>query len=75
MKQLDLAFTDESGKSKTHFRLDDANEALTATTVAELMQKLIALEIFINKKGQKMFVAPVAARYIETHETPIFTAE
>ncbi|AUJ32064.1 MAG: DUF2922 domain-containing protein [Liquorilactobacillus nagelii] len=73
MKQLDLVFTDETGKNKTHFRLDGAKETLSAETVRDTMQKLISLEIFVAKKGQKMFVTPVEAKYIETLETPIFT--
>ncbi|WP_281165669.1 DUF2922 domain-containing protein [Liquorilactobacillus sicerae] len=71
MKQLNLIFSDQTGKNKNTFRLTYANETLDQTTVAKAMNDLAALNLFIDKDGQLMYVKPISAKYVETVETPI----
>ncbi|KRM89545.1 DUF2922 domain-containing protein [Liquorilactobacillus vini] len=73
MKQLNLVFSDQTGKNKNTFRLTYANETLDQATVAKAMNDLAALNLFIDKDGQLMYVKPISAKYVETVETPIIT--
>jgi hypothetical protein len=75
MKQLNLVFFDQSGKTKNTFRIAYAAESLEKAAVEQAMNDLAALGLFINKEGQPLYVNPVSAKYVETTETPIIEAQ
>lgn len=75
MKQLNLVFTDQSGKTKSTFRVTYAAESLEKTVVEQAMNDLAALDLFINKEGQPLYVNPISAKYVETTETSIIEAK
>lgn len=72
MKQLDMVFGSQSGKTKSHFRLNYANDNLDKDVIQKAMADLAELGIFINKTGEQIYSNPISAKYVETAETPIF---
>lgn len=73
MKALSLAFKGSLGKSHT-LKLNYANDNLDEASVKTAMDMFTKLDLF-ERDGEKLYVQPVSAKYIETTETPIFKAE
>ncbi|AUJ29515.1 MAG: DUF2922 domain-containing protein [Liquorilactobacillus hordei] len=72
MKQLDMVFGSQSGKTKNHFRLSYANNDLDKEVIKKAMNDLAELGIFVNKNGEELYTTPISAKYVETTNTPIF---
>ncbi|KRN33125.1 DUF2922 domain-containing protein [Liquorilactobacillus mali] len=72
MKQLDMVFGSQSGKTKNHFRLSYANNDLNKEVIQKTMADLAELGIFVNKSGEQIYTTPISAKYVETTDTPIF---
>ncbi|MHC9537663.1 DUF2922 domain-containing protein [Dellaglioa sp. BT-FLS60] len=73
MKQLDLAFKNETGKTR-HMKLRYVNTDLDPATVKKAMDDITAADLF-HRDNEKMFVTPVSAQFVETIETPIYKNE
>ena len=73
MKQLDMEFKSEAGKTK-HMRLNYAAQDLDETTVKTAMQTIADLKMF-EIDAVNPYALPVKAQYIERNVTPIFGSE
>ncbi|CAM3281661.1 DUF2922 domain-containing protein [Lactiplantibacillus plajomi] len=72
MKTLDLSF--KTSKNKVHHvKLHYANDNLSKEVVSQAMAELSASKLF-NKGGEDLVAQPLAAKYVETIETPIIEA-
>ncbi|AVK62739.1 DUF2922 domain-containing protein [Lactobacillus sp. CBA3606] len=72
MKILDMSFKTSTNKIH-HLKLHYASDGLTKEVVTKAMADLVAANLF-NKDGENLIVEPVAAKYVETLETPIIDA-
>jgi len=72
MKTLDLSFKTSLNKVH-HVKLHYANDNLSKEVVSKAMAELVATKLF-TKDGENLVAEPLAAKYIETIETPIITA-
>lgn len=72
MKTLDLSFKTSLNKVH-HVKLHYANDNLSKEVVSKAMAELVATKLF-TKDGENLVAEPLAAKYIETTETPIITA-
>ncbi|AVK62260.1 DUF2922 domain-containing protein [Lactobacillus sp. CBA3605] len=72
MKILDMSFKTSTNKIH-HLKLRYASDGLTKEVVTKAMADLVATNLF-NKEGENLIVEPVAAKYVETLETPIVDA-
>ncbi|MDK1724748.1 hypothetical protein LABALGNA3A7_05710 [Dellaglioa algida] len=70
MKQLDLAFKNEAGKTR-HMKLRYVNTDLDPATVKKAMEEITGSDLF-HRDNEKMFVTPISAQFVETIETPIY---
>lgn len=70
MKHLELIFAASDKKIKT-MRLNYVNEELDGATVRAAMDQISALEMF-ERDGVKQYAEPLAARYSQTINEPIF---
>lgn len=73
MKALSLAFKGSLGKSHT-LKLNYANDNMDEASAKAAMDMLAKLDLF-ESNGEKLYVEPVSAKYVETIETPVFKAE
>ncbi|MBP5841706.1 DUF2922 domain-containing protein [Lactiplantibacillus plantarum] len=73
MKQLDMEFKNEIGKTK-HMRLNYASQTLDETTVKTAMQTIADLKMF-ELEAVNLYATPIKAQYIERTVTPIFGGE
>ena len=72
MKTLDMSFKTSTNKIH-HMKLRYASDGLTKEVVAKARADLAASNLFV-KDGANLLAAPVAAKYVETVETPIIEA-
>ncbi|RRK09481.1 DUF2922 domain-containing protein [Lactiplantibacillus garii] len=72
MKTLDLSFKTSLNKVH-HIKLHYANDNLTEDVVKKAMADLAATKLFA-KDGENLVAEPLAAKYVETVETPIIEA-
>lgn len=72
MKTLDMSFKTSTHKIH-HLKLRYASDGLTKEVVAKAMADLAATKLF-DKDGVNLLAEPVAAKYVETVETPIIDA-
>lgn len=72
MKALSLSFKGSLGKTHS-LKLNYANNNLDADTVKAAMNQMVTLNLF-SKDGENLYAKPVSAKYVETTETPLFTA-
>ncbi|MBX0342897.1 DUF2922 domain-containing protein [Lactiplantibacillus plantarum] len=72
MKTLDLSFKTSTNKVH-HLKLHYANDNLSKDVVSKAMADLAATNLFV-KDGENLVAEPLAAKYVETIETPIVTA-
>ena len=70
MKKLTMTFLNEAGKN-TQLRPTVAREDLSAEEVKEVMDGIVALDVF-EKNGDKMYVETKSAKYTETIVTDLF---
>lgn len=70
MKQLNLVFMTSADKTRV-LRLNYADENLAADQVKAAMAKIASADLF-EQKGVQLYKTPVAAKYVERIETPIF---
>ncbi|MFL2029344.1 DUF2922 domain-containing protein [Loigolactobacillus zhaoyuanensis] len=73
MKQLDMEFKSENGKTK-HMRLNYAAQTLEETTVKTAMQTIADLKMF-EVEACNPYALPIKAQYVERTVTPIFGGE
>ena len=71
MKELNLEFKTRVNKSKT-LRLRQVNESLTPEVVKAAMTQIANANLF-EKDDVQLYKTPVAAKYVERIETPIFS--
>ncbi|XEO93580.1 DUF2922 domain-containing protein [Latilactobacillus sakei] len=71
MKELNLEFKTSVNKNKT-LRLRQVNESLTPEVVKAAMIKIADANLF-EKDDVQLYKIPVAAKYVERIETPIFS--
>ena len=72
MKTLDMSFKTSTAKIH-HLKLHYASDGLTKEVVAKAMADLAATQLF-TKDGVNLVAEPIAAKYVETVETPIIEA-
>lgn len=72
MKTLDLSFKTSMNKVH-HIKLHYANDNLSKDVVAKAMADLAATKLFA-KGTEDLTAEPLAAKYVETIETPIIDA-
>ena len=72
MKTLDLTFKTSLNKVH-HIKLHYANDNLTPEVVSKAMADLAATKLF-TKGNENLVAEPLAAKYVETVETPIIKA-
>ncbi|WP_318766677.1 DUF2922 domain-containing protein [Lactiplantibacillus carotarum] len=72
MKTLDLSFKTSLNKVH-HIKLHYANDNLSKEIVTKAMADLAATKLF-GKDGENLVAEPLAAKYVETIETPIIEA-
>ncbi|MEJ1321182.1 DUF2922 domain-containing protein [Latilactobacillus sakei] len=71
MKELNLEFKTSVNKNKT-LRLRQVNESLTPEVVKATMIKIADANLF-EKDDIQLYKTPVATKYVERIETPIFS--
>ncbi|ETY74688.1 DUF2922 domain-containing protein [Lactiplantibacillus fabifermentans] len=72
MKTLDMSFKTSAHKVH-HLKLRYASDDLSKEVVAKAMADLTAAQLF-SKEGVNLAAEPLAAKYVETVETPIIEA-
>lgn len=73
MKSLNLTFKSNLGK-KHLLKLSYANDNLDEQTVRQAMAKISEADLFI-KGDEHLYVVPVAAKYVDTVSSVIFSDE
>ena len=71
MKSLNLTFKGSLGKTHS-LKLAYANDGLDKKIIKDAMDQLAELQIF-STNGEKLYETPVAAKYVETITTPVFS--
>ncbi|MFB9769743.1 DUF2922 domain-containing protein [Lactiplantibacillus modestisalitolerans] len=72
MKTLDLSFKTSQNKVH-HFKVHYANDNLAPAVVQQAMADLVTAKLF-SKNGENLLAEPLAAKYVETVETPVIEA-
>ena len=70
MKQLNLVFMNSADKTRV-LRLSYVDENLGADQVKAAMAKIATANLF-EKDDVQLYKKPIAAKYVERIETPIF---